>query len=365
MKRVFIFAFICTVLASCSNEFKVEGTVSNQEALDNGAIVIVNNDATRESDTLTVTEGKFSFVAPASDTISYIFRLSTSNPDIRVKSTVRCIAEKGVVKIDLGEKANITTSGKLNKGMMELRDFIKHNYSEYERLTDSLKNVLVAGPELEKAAEKVSDSLSALINETCRKYFKENPNNALGLEALRNGIYEMTLEELEETLESAGPYIKGNTSVKRVLEAKKQAKATAEGEMFVDFEGKSPEGEVARLSDFVGRGKYTLVDFWASWCGPCKREIPNIRSLYEKYADKGLVVVGVAVWDNDNSGSRQTMEELSMKWNQIFMGTDMTPTDKYGIEGIPQIILFGPDGTILKRDLREQELISTVSALYE
>lgn len=123
--------------------------------------------------------------------------------------------------------------------------------------------------------------------------------------------------------------------------------STEEGSMFTDFEIEQPDGSIAKLSDYVGKGKYILVDFWASWCGPCKREIPNIKAAYEKYAGDKFDVLSVAVWDKPEDTAKAAAEH-GVTWNQI-VNAQKIPTDIYGIEGIPHLILFGPDGTILKR----------------
>ena len=102
--------------------------------------------------------------------------------------------------------------------------------------------------------------------------------------------------------------------------------ATAAGNKFVDF---TVEGDsVQKLSDYVGRGRYTLVDFWASWCGPCRREMPVIKELYDEFNSKGLDVVGVAVWDEPED-SKKAMEQLELPWPQI-LNAKSVPTDLYG-----------------------------------
>ena len=106
-------------------------------------------------------------------------------------------------------------------------------------------------------------------------------------------------------------------------------------------------------------GQYTLVDFWASWCGPCKREIGIIKQLYDKYHSKGLNVVGVAVWE-DPEQTQAYLNDNPIAWDIILNGQE-GPTEIYGINGIPCIMLIDPDGKIVARDLFEDELINTVS----
>ena len=135
----------------------------------------------------------------------------------------------------------------------------------------------------------------------------------------------------------------------RYIESYATKKATAEGKMFVDFEAEY-DGKSQKLSDYVGNGKYVLVDFWASWCGPCRAEIPNLIRLYDKYKGDNFEIVGVASWDKPEDTLR-AIEKEGMPYPQI-INAKFVGTDAYGVMGIPQIILFAPDGTILRRDLR-------------
>ena len=113
----------------------------------------------------------------------------------------------------------------------------------------------------------------------------------------------------------------------------------------------------------MGKGQVTLVDFWASWCGPCRRAIPDIKSLYEKYNGKGMSFLGVAVWD-EPADTRGAIIELQIPWPVIVGNQKLEePTNLYGIMGIPHIIVFGPDGIILSRGLDGKELIAKVDEI--
>ncbi|MEG2849449.1 MAG: TlpA disulfide reductase family protein, partial [Bacteroidales bacterium] len=148
-------------------------------------------------------------------------------------------------------------------------------------------------------------------------------------------------------------YAKNFTPIMNLIKAGEQLQKTAEGQQFTDFtvKGGSLTGEDISLSNFVGKGKYILVDFWASWCGPCRAEIPNILNIYKKYKGDKFDVLSVAVWD-EKAETLKAIEEEKLPWNQIINGQE-EPASLYGINGIPHIILFAPDGTIVKRGLRD------------
>lgn len=204
------------------------------------------------------------------------------------------------------------------------------------------------------SAELVSDGL-----EMIRKY----PSGTLAVTVLQNVANVMEENQLAEALGMLEGAALEDDYVKSLVALNDAKQATAEGKMFTDFtvvqDPADSLGSKVSLSDFVGKGKYVLVDFWASWCGPCKAEIPNIAAVYEKYKGEDFDVLSIAVWD-DPADTKVSAKEHGVVWNQI-INAQQVPTDLYGIEGIPHIILFGPDGTILKRNLRGEDIESAVA----
>lgn len=209
----------------------------------------------------------------------------------------------------------------------------------------------------------LTDEVLGEMKDFCVKTIKKNPDNEVGIEAFKNVQFLLEPDELEKTVEFLGDSLKTNPIVQRVISSLAAKKATKEGQPFADFtivqDPEHPETSTVSLSDYAGKGKYLLVDFWASWCGPCKREIPNIKAVYEKYAGDDFDVLSIAVWDKPEA-TVAAAEEHGVTWNQI-INAQQIPTDLYGIDGIPHILLIGPDGVILKRELRGEQIEETVS----
>jgi thiol-disulfide isomerase/thioredoxin len=137
---------------------------------------------------------------------------------------------------------------------------------------------------------------------------------------------------------------------------------TQPGNQYLDFEV-TYNGKTTKLSDYVGKGEYVLVDFWASWCGPCIKQTAVIKELYNEYKDKGLKVLGVAVWDEPEN-TLKGIKSHDLPWEQI-INAQTIPTELYGISGIPCIMLFDPNGKILSRDKQDDELKADVKAAME
>ena len=241
----------------------------------------------------------------------------------------------------------------------------------YERRDSVLKVIwngvearIAGAAEREKEAEKLAKDY---YRDVFTAYFAGHEDDALGHVLLNSGfLRSMRDADQEAVLSRLGPWLRttkiAKREIRRVEERAKLAEAyrlTGKGAMFKDVEGTGLDGRAVALSDYVGRGKdYVLLDFWASWCGPCKREIPYLARLSEKFKGRGLTVVGMFVADTRENFAKAVAAE-GISWPQIF-DSAKTARALYGVTGIPQIILFAPDGRIVARDLRGEQMVKLV-----
>lgn len=194
------------------------------------------------------------------------------------------------------------------------------------------------------------------------EFKKKNTGNPIGYYLFLQDAYELDLPTLDKILAETPQYGK-SVRVQKLRSNLVKKSETSVGKKFKDFTVTQPDGTQAKLSDHVGKGHYTLVDFWASWCGPCIRETKVLKELYKEYADKGLEILGVAVWDEPQN-TLKAIETHQLPWNQI-INAGTIPTDIYGISGIPCIILFDPEGNIVSRDKQDEALVADVKKAME
>ena len=141
------------------------------------------------------------------------------------------------------------------------------------------------------------------------------------------------------------------------------AAATGINSKFVDLGLPGPQGQTVWVGDYVGQNKLVLIDFWASWCGPCIRELPNVVKAYERFHDKGLEIVGVSL-DKDKASWLAAIEQTGQKWPQMsdLKGWDCEGAALYGIQSIPANVLIDDHGKIVARDLRGDALLKEIES---
>lgn len=244
----------------------------------------------------------------------------------------------------------VTDNGGLNDKRIELNEAVMVAGNAVNAKIQQLQQQGMAPKDIQTA---VNADIEA-VYDIYRKAIEDNKGNMFGAYILGTVAEEFytTLGALD-TMIGKVKYAEKNPVVMLARENLLKSEATQAGKMFIDFSGFTVDGNPVKLSDYVGKGKYVLADFWASWCGPCKAEIPNLVELQNKFGGDKFTVIGINVWDEEDKFKASLTAE-GINYPQIYIPRDNKDdaTALYGIRGIPQIILFGPDGVIVQRNLR-------------
>lgn len=357
-KNYFFLCLLFLLLGACSsNQQSVSYTVTGELAdstFHGKKIFIYRFDDGKNLDSTIIEGNKFVFTG-------YIDTAAFCQINISRKFYANFILEGGNIKVDL-ENPKMPSGTPMNEKMVKISN-------ELDRFFQIIREKQV---ELQREYPKQDDFKTQYVSfykawkkdliDRSFELFKEHNNDVIGEFLMRSGCFPyLSLEEQESLFFMFGDWLKSRRIVQMHIRRIESLKATAEGKMFVDIIGKDLNGKDIALADYVGKGDYVLMDFWASWCKPCREETPYLVKLYEQFKDKGLTIVGVFVSDKKEN-LKKVVEEENIGWPQLYDDKNMA-MDLYGVNGIPHIILFAPDGTILKRDLRGNMMIETVTKL--
>jgi thiol-disulfide isomerase/thioredoxin len=235
--------------------------------------------------------------------------------------------------------------GKINDGKKAEVDFTSE-LTEFDRL-------------LAKYKGQQSDEVAQILLMKAMLYVQVFTNNT------EKGL--ALIEQLKKDFPESKPGKQADTilaSMKRQEEAKKVQRGLVVGAPFPDFDEKDLDGKPLAIANY--KGKIVLVDFWATWCGPCVAELPNVLEAYQKYHDKGFEIVGISL-DSDKARLASFLQTKKMPWRQYFDGKQWENklAGKYGINSIPSTFLLDREGKIIAKNLRGEALDTELAKALE
>ena len=234
-------------------------------------------------------------------------------------------------------------------------------YQEYRGLQqDKSEKAETRKKELEDQMNKLEDQQIGGV----KKFIEDNKDNELPAYVLDRYYFVFEYDELKQLCDPSTGYY--NSA--KMEKPKKQLAAMAKrqpGVKYTDLTMNDMNGKQVKLSQYVGKG-YVLVDFWASWCGPCRAEMPNVKKAYETYKGKGFNVVGVS-FDSKEADWKKGVKNLGMAWPQMsdLKGWQSAAAQAYGVTGIPSNVLLDAKGVVVAADLRGDDLQNKLTELYK
>ncbi|MBF1424543.1 peroxiredoxin family protein [Prevotella histicola] len=248
---------------------------------------------------------------------------------------------------------------KLESAFKELEDAY-HSFSKRDpaTFTDAEK------AQLNQIMAK-ADSLDSVQTATALEIAEKFKATKFPARYLADVMYNLEYDQLKQLCDPSTGYYNepGMEKVKKLLAS---YELRHPGLMYKELTMEDLNGKQVKLSDWVGKGKYVFVDFWASWCGPCRKEMPNVVEAYNRYKNKGLEIVGVS-FDSNKLQWSAAVEKLGMTWPQMsdLKGWECAAAKVYGIRSIPSNILIDPQGKIVAMDLRGSKLQTVLAELLK
>ena len=263
------------------------------------------------------------------------------NADIRIEGNADSLD-----KVRITGSATQATQDSLSASMRPITDQIDSQYVAYgaaDKAKDTARLAIV---------EAKLDSLGVLSKQATRAFIHTHPASPICLYQIQSMTYSGSYPELESLFEGLDTVVRNSATGQHLEKYLAIMKRREVGARIMDFTQNDLKGQQVRFADYR-KGRYVLLDFWASWCGPCRAENPNVLKAYNRFKGKNFVVLGVSL-DEDSAQWRQAVAKDGMPWTQVsdLKGWKNEVSQQYGIQGIPANFLVDTSGTIIAKNLR-------------
>lgn len=377
--KYFKVLIIALLIVSCgetvkpleANKFRLNGTVTN---MDNGNLILITFDGTRNIDTLKVSNGTFTYEGDIAS--SHLSGMVGKTGDLRSQEP-RLMLNLEPVIMEITLDADDITTGKLTGSKtQDDNDKLTAQQNEaakkYQGTLDafqanSIKIRTAKTPEEKDSLKYIDDDfrtkLEPYFDELANislQFIKDNPSSIISLQNMRMHTSNLKYDEAAALFSKFPENLQNSEMGKEVNKAIEEMKLGIPGAMAGDFNTTDINGEPIKLADF--KGQYLLIDFWASWCVPCRKGNPHLLKQYAKYKSKGLEILGVSDDDRDHDAWKKAVEKDQIGvWRHVLRGfkIDMSNgnykllddgiSGGYNISSLPTKILVGPDGVIIAR----------------
>lgn len=377
MKKIIlsVLALLPATLFAQTEGFVLKGKVGSLNAPAKAYLREIKN-GKMVTDSTVLRNGYFEFRGPITDPIEAGLIISHDGSDLRnikQQDGLEVYLEKNIIEINTPDsiKYVIIKGSQVNADNRRLQAAMKSITDEFTKLAEDSKS---ASPEQLKSKEfaaqlraKAEKIMYVDRKAVLKEFIKNNPQSFVSLNALKDyaqGIPDVP--EVTSLYNSLAPSVKETATGKEFGEFVKNLAKADVGKLAPDFTQTDTAGHPVKLSSF--RGKYVLLDFWASWCVPCRAENPNVVKAYAEYHPKGLDIISVSL-DLPNGKEKwlKAIHADGLKWTQVSdlksFGNEVAVL--YGIHAIPQNFLIGPDGKIIAKNLQGAELNQKLREIFK
>lgn len=339
--------------------------------LDDGTVMslsVVDYDGLNTLDSAVVKSGKFS-IKGTTDTAQIAVITFMFDDNVR---GCQFFLERGEIKvmIDVESGAQLVSGTPNNDALQKFYDEASVFNDEANELEDKIRITQAAQGDCSDLYDQMGE-LQDRFKVLLRQSIMDNSDKMYGYQQLMENYSLFEPDEVMEMLTKLAPSFGHDIMFNQLTAMTNEQLKTSLGSPYMDFEAafldkKSGFDSKASLSDYVGKNKVVLLDFWASWCTPCLNELPNLKAAYKEFKSKGFEIVSVSV-DDDTDDWIKAVKDNGMNWIQLWNGTEDMENSaavKYSITAIPSTFLIDSEGTIIGRNLRDNELADALRDFF-